>query len=88
MKFKTDRVKNCFERIAKLNVPIENCLGMNDPWKYRNKVQIPVQEENGKAVLGFYRSHSHDIVEYEACEKEKSFHMLFHVLGESYNPQI
>ena len=67
MKFKTDRVKNCFERIAKLNVQVEHCLGMNDPWKYRNKVQIPVQEDNGKAILGFYRSHSHDIVEYEEC---------------------
>lgn len=67
MKFKTDRVKNCFERIAKLNVHVEDCLGMSDPWKYRNKVQIPVQEDNGKAILGFYRSHSHDIVEYEEC---------------------
>ncbi|MBQ7890106.1 MAG: 23S rRNA (uracil(1939)-C(5))-methyltransferase RlmD [Erysipelotrichaceae bacterium] len=67
LQFKTNRVKNCFERIAHLNVHVEDCLGMTVPWKYRNKVQIPVQNDNGRAVLGFYRSHSHDIVEYQEC---------------------
>ena len=67
LEFKTDRVKNCFRRIAHFDVPVEDCLGMSSPWKYRNKVQIPVGFNGGRTVLGFYRSHSHDIVEYDEC---------------------
>lgn len=67
LEFKTNRVKNCFSRIAHLDVSVEHCLGMSSPWKYRNKVQIPVGMSDHRPVLGFYRSHSHDIVEYEEC---------------------
>ena len=72
LQFKTDRVKNCFERIAHLDVQVEDCLGMSDPWKYRNKVQIPVGSKDGRTVLGFYRNHSHDIVEYDECLVQSS----------------
>ena len=39
LQFKTNRVKNCFERIAHLNVHVEDCLGMTVPWKYRCTVK-------------------------------------------------
>ena len=35
--------------------------------RYRNKVQVPIQEKNGKTLVGFYRTHSHDVVVYEDC---------------------
>lgn len=35
--------------------------------RYRNKVQVPIQEKKEKALIGFYRHHSHDVVVYEDC---------------------
>ncbi len=29
------------------DVPVHSTLGMNDPWRYRNKAQVPVAEREG-----------------------------------------
>lgn len=42
-------------------------LGMEDPFYYRNKAQFPVQIKKGKVIMGFYRSHSNDIVPCDTC---------------------
>ena len=46
---------------------INNTFGMGMPYYYRNKVQYPVREINGKNIIGFYRKNSHDIVENKCC---------------------
>ena len=40
--FKTKRVKDCMERIGHLEVDVQPCLMQEDPWYYRNKVQMPL----------------------------------------------
>ncbi len=66
--FKTNRVKTAFERIAKLEVSVNDCAGAVNPYNYRNKVQVPVKNGfDNKAVVGYYRSHTNDIVEYDTC---------------------
>ncbi len=65
--FKTKRVKDTLERIGKCFVPVEPCLMMENPWYYRNKVQVPVGENNGHLISGFYKQHSNDIVENDKC---------------------
>lgn len=65
--FKTKRVKDCLERIGKSSVEVLPCLVMDDPWYYRNKVQVPVGQVNNRLVSGFYKQHSNDIVECEHC---------------------
>ena len=43
-------------------------LSMEFPWNYRNKVQVPVGvNRDGKVISGYYRSHSHDIVDFDEC---------------------
>ncbi|WP_442603064.1 23S rRNA (uracil(1939)-C(5))-methyltransferase RlmD [Paenibacillus sp. KN14-4R] len=42
-------------------------LGMDDPWRYRNKAQVPIGEEQGGLVGGFYSQGSHRIVDMETC---------------------
>ncbi|ANE48664.1 RNA methyltransferase [Paenibacillus swuensis] len=42
-------------------------LGMQDPWRYRNKAQVPFGMEEGGLVGGFYAQGSHRIVDMEAC---------------------
>lgn len=66
--FKKKRVKDCIERIGKLNdVVIHDTLGMKNPYRYRNKVQLPIGEKNGEVVIGFYAQRSHDIIDIDTC---------------------
>ncbi|WP_196247001.1 23S rRNA (uracil(1939)-C(5))-methyltransferase RlmD [Clostridium novyi] len=84
LEFKKNRVKDCLERIGKLEVATNNeendnssnenkgiilhdTLGMKNPYRYRNKVQLPVGEENGEIKVGFYAPRSHDIIDMDIC---------------------
>lgn len=65
--FKEGIVRDCIERIGKVDIKVNPILGADSIWRYRNKVQVPVQSKNGKACVGFYRNHSNEIVEFEDC---------------------
>ncbi len=67
LQFKKQKVVNAISRIAKVDCEIYDCLGMDDPYCYRNKGQIPVGIKDDKALLGFYRIHSNNIVEMDYC---------------------
>lgn len=63
LKMKHNQVKNVMRKIAHLDhVPVHTPIGMEDPWRYRNKVSIPVGEHKGELITGFYRMRSHDII--------------------------
>ncbi|KQL51457.1 RNA methyltransferase [Heyndrickxia shackletonii] len=75
LKAKHKQVKEVLTRIGKLeNVVVHPVLGMEDPWKYRNKAQVPVGEREGGLIAGFYQKRSHDIIDMEACliQQEKN----------------
>lgn len=42
-------------------------LGMSEPWRYRNKAQVPVGVTDGALVGGFYARGSHRIIDMETC---------------------
>ncbi len=66
--FKTNRVIQVINRIGKLEeVIIHPTLGMESPYNYRNKVQLPVSNKNGEVKIGFYAARSHDIINMETC---------------------
>lgn len=68
LKFKKERVRDCIERIGKLKeIKINETIGMENPYRYRNKVQLPVGKNNGKVEIGFYSSRSHRIINMESC---------------------
>lgn len=64
---KTKRVKDTLERIGHCNVNVLPCLMMEEPWFYRNKVQVPIGMQNNHLVSGFYKQHSNDIIPMETC---------------------
>lgn len=64
---KKQMVKNLLDKQKVKYDKINNTIGMGMPYYYRNKVQYPVKNVNGKTVLGFYRKNSHDIVENKCC---------------------
>lgn len=67
--FKHERVKDCISKIAGLSEDLVLYpLGMEDsPYRYRNKVQLPVGLVNGELKIGFYAERSHDIIDIENC---------------------
>ncbi len=64
--FKQKQVENVMEKIAKMpEITILPMIGMEEPYGYRNKAQIPVREIDGKLATGFFRKNSHDLVPIE-----------------------
>ena len=73
--FKQKQVKDVLERIGKLDmsrVKVHPVLGMEDPWNYRNKAQVPVGEREGGLVAGFYQQRTHEIIDMEKCLIQQS----------------
>lgn len=51
-----------------LEAVTEPIVGMEDPYRYRNKAQYPVgRDREGNLVMGFYAARSHRIVPVEDC---------------------
>ena len=66
--FKYERVKDCIDKIGKLNPDLVMYpLGMNEPWRYRNKVQLPIGLVNGEIKIGFFAERSHEIIDMQNC---------------------
>jgi len=65
--FKRKVVKDCFKRIGHRDVDVLPTIGMEEPYSYRNKVQFPVGEYDGKITTGFYSERSHNIVPIMDC---------------------
>ncbi|SDC08984.1 23S rRNA m(5)U-1939 methyltransferase [Pelagirhabdus alkalitolerans] len=61
MKHKT--VKDNLRKIGHIEIEPNPTIGMEDPWRYRNKVQIPVSSKNGELTTGFYKKRSHEIID-------------------------
>ena len=66
--YKTREVKDVMERIGGIrNVEVKPALGMENPWRYRNKAQFPVGRGKDGCAIGFYAKRSHRIVDTDQC---------------------
>ncbi len=64
--FKKAHVQSLFKRQLDLDIdPVIH--GMDDPWFYRNKSQVPFDVTKRSLTYGFYRPRSHDILPFETC---------------------
>ncbi len=94
LKYKTNRVKEALARIAHIkDVHIDTCIGMDDPYYYRNKSQVPFGVDyKGRVVFGFYKENSHEIVPNKECviEDKRSASILWSIkeLAERYKLPI
>lgn len=73
--YKQKQVKDVLERIGKLDlsrITVHPTLGMEDPWNYRNKAQVPVGEREGGLIAGFYQQRSHEIIDMNECLIQQS----------------
>lgn len=71
LEYKTKRVKEALYRIAHLKTDVLPCIGMDNPYNYRNKIQVPfAKDKNGKVKFGFYKENSHIIMPIKECAIE------------------
>ncbi len=67
LRVKREIVQESLRRIGGLNINVQPVIGMIDPWRYRNKAQVPVGMDGGTVIAGFFAKRSHRIVDVECC---------------------
>lgn len=77
--FKTRKVINNLKHIGGFQeLPMEPIIGMEEPFRYRNKAQFPFgKNKEGRTITGFYAGRTHSIVENTKC-----------LLGKEVNEEI
>ncbi|WP_461879515.1 23S rRNA (uracil(1939)-C(5))-methyltransferase RlmD [Fusicatenibacter sp.] len=69
LRFKEKKIAENLQRIGgMIEIPMEPIVGMETPFRYRNKAQFPIgQDKNGKRITGFYAGRTHQIMENRNC---------------------
>ena len=61
-------VRDALRKIGGIAATVPNAVRSDQPYGYRNKLQIPVGvDKDGNTVIGFYAEHSHRIVPTNTC---------------------
>ena len=55
------------DEAAEQGIRVLPTMGMDEPWRYRNKAQVPIGVTEGGLVGGFYAKGSHRIIDMETC---------------------
>ena len=73
LQFKQNKVRNNIVRLGGFDGEFidsitEPIIGMDEPWRYRNKAQYPIgTDKNGKLVAGYYAGRTHSIIPVDDC---------------------
>lgn len=63
LEWKKEKVEKDLEKFADIDdFRVENVIGMEVPYRYRNHVQVAVASKAGKTTIGFYEAGTNDIV--------------------------
>ncbi|WP_235839260.1 23S rRNA (uracil(1939)-C(5))-methyltransferase RlmD [Clostridium sp. Marseille-P2415] len=69
LRYKERKIYNNITRIGGFSeVPMLPIMGMDEPWRYRNKAQFPWgTDKEGRIIAGFYAGRTHSIIGCEDC---------------------
>lgn len=69
LEYKEEKVRNQLVRIGGFSdPPLLPVIGMEEPFRYRNKAQFPVgRDREGRIITGFYASRTHSIIPNMDC---------------------
>lgn len=81
LEYKESQVRESLEHIGKfVNPPVEKIVGCNDPWNYRNKMEMSfARDPSGeKTRMGFHlRGRRYEVFDLEECFLESPFFEKF-----------
>ena len=75
LKMKQNAVQNLVNKTLKTKIQVQETLGIENPYYYRNKAQYPVGiDKNGKLIIGVFANRTHEIIPIQKCfiQNEKS----------------
>jgi 23S rRNA (uracil1939-C5)-methyltransferase len=80
---KSGWVKDALRRLGGIALDLEEPIASPEIERYRNKAQYPVRSVNGETCAGFFRAHSHGLVQVEDCplQPESFGHIVKEVLA-------
>ena len=71
LEYKERKIRNSLIHIGGFEadqIPMEEMIGMQNPYQYRNKAQFPVgYDKNGNPTAGFYAARTHSIIPVDNC---------------------
>ncbi len=68
---------------------VNKVIGMENPLYYRNKAQFPVQVKGDCVHMGFYRTHSNDIVDCQLCMiQDATINDVYQFVKENLTPKL
>ena len=67
LNLKTNYVKSSFETQGLSASTLLPCIGMKDPYHYRNKVQMVFSEKGKRILSGFYEENTHRVINVDNC---------------------
>lgn len=79
LSMKRQVVENALRRIGKLDdAEVLPVIGMDDPFRYRNKAEYRIEHSDAGTIAGFRRRSSHSCVDLKECSvvDEKGFEVL------------
>ena len=68
LKLKRNIVQSLVNKTLSSKIEVEETLGMENPYHYRNKAQYPIGiDKNGNPVMGVFANRTHEIIPIEKC---------------------
>jgi len=67
LELKRQVVKDSLKRIGGIDIEVNPVLGMEIPWRYRNKVEWHTGTTNGQAIMGYYVNDSRVLIGIDSC---------------------
>lgn len=68
LKMKQNAVQSLVNKTLNNKIEVQETLGMEKPYNYRNKAQYPVGiDKNGNKVMGVFANRTHEIIPIEEC---------------------
>lgn len=65
LKYKRKLVVDLLQKAHLSDLEVADTVGMEEPYNYRNKAQVPAREWHGKLTTGFFRRGSHNFIPLE-----------------------
>ena len=68
LKMKQNAVQSLVNKTLKTKIEVQETLGMENPYNYRNKAQYPVGiDKEGQPVIGVFANRTHEIIPIKEC---------------------
>ena len=89
LKMKQNAVQSLVNKTLKNKVEVQETLGMEVPYHYRNKAQYPLgKDKNGKPIMGVFANRTHEIIPIHKCmiqneQTEKLAQFIFNFIIEN-----